>query len=102
MVTRAMKLPKLGWVVFRKARNGTEPPGRLLSVTVSRSPSGKYFASVVVENEVQEFLVTNNKIGIDLGIKDYAIFSDGTVIPNPKHLDNLLAKLRKAQKKAIP
>lgn len=99
MENRTIKLPKLGWVTFRKSKKWTKLPGKILNVTVSRTPSNKYFVSVLVETEVKELPVTNKKIGIDLGLKDYAILSDGTVYSNPKHLEKLLIKLKRLQRR---
>ena len=69
------------------------------SVTVSQTPSGKYFVSVLVSEEDKErFSKSNNEIGIDLGIKEFCITSDGEMIENPKYLRKSEKKLRKLQK----
>ena len=68
-------------------------------MTVSQNPSGKYFVSVLVYQEDKEKLpVNDNEIGIDLGIKEFAITSDGEMIENPKYLRKSEKKLRKLQK----
>lgn len=90
-----IKLPKLGWIRFAKSR---EVEGRILNVTIRRNPSGKYFVSILVETEVQELPKTNSAIGIDLGLKDFAILSDGTTYENPKFFRKLEEKLAKAQR----
>ncbi|GAA3333428.1 hypothetical protein GCM10020331_097420 [Ectobacillus funiculus] len=61
-----MKLPKLGWVRFANSR---EVHGRILNATVRRTPSGKYFVSLLVETEVQELSKTHSSVGIDVGLK---------------------------------
>src|SRR5699024_1057284 len=71
------KLPKLGLVRFSKRR---DVEGRILHTTVRRNPSGKYFISILVETEVQPMNKTEPSIGIDLGITDFAILSDGRKI----------------------
>ena len=76
-----MKLPKLGLVRFAKSR---EVKGRILNATVRRNPSGRYFVSLLVETEVQELPKTHSYIGMDVGLKDFAILSDGTTYKNPK------------------
>jgi len=57
----------------------------IINATVKRNPSGKYFVSIIVEAEVHELPKTNSSVGIDVGIKDFAILSDGTVFKNHKY-----------------
>jgi putative transposase len=90
-----MKLPKLGWVRFAKSR---EVEGRILNATIRRNPSGKYFVSLGVETEVAQLPKTGSAIGVDVGLKDFAILSDGTVYSNPKFFRTLEEKLAKAQR----
>lgn len=93
---RYIKLPKIGLIKIKKHRGFK---GIIKSVTVSKTPSDKYFVSVLVNCEEQEKLPqTNNEIGIDLGIKEFAITSDGEMISNPKYLRKSEEKLRKLQK----
>ncbi|WPZ16936.1 IS200/IS605 family element RNA-guided endonuclease TnpB [Geobacillus subterraneus] len=90
-----IKLPKLGFVRFAKSR---EVEGRILSATVRRNPSGKYVVSILVEAEVQELPKTGSAVGIDVGLKDFAVLSDGTKYENPKWFRQLEKKLAKAQR----
>jgi putative transposase len=90
-----IKLPKLGLVRFAKSR---EVEGRILSATIRRNPSGKYFVSILVETEVQELPKTNSAVGIDVGLKEFAILSDGTKYENPKWFRKLEEQLAKAQR----
>ena len=90
-----IKLPKLGWIRFAKSR---EVEGRILNVTIRRNPSGKYFVSILVETEVQELPKTDSAVGIDVGLKDFAILSDGTVYSNLKFFRRLEEKLAKEQR----
>lgn len=78
-----MKLPKLGWVKFAKSR---EVEGKILSATIRRNPSGKYFVSILCEmNDCPYVPVDKEKaMGIDLGLKDFAILSNGEKINAPK------------------
>src|SRR5699024_12338476 len=81
IIGNKIKLPKLGLVRFSKSR---DVEGRILHTTVRRNPSGKYFISILVETEVQPINQTETSIGIDLGITDLAILSDGRKIDNTK------------------
>lgn len=93
---RYIKLPKIGLVRVKKHRDFD---GLIKSVTVSQNPSGKYYVSVLVNQEDKEKLSkSNNEIGIDLGIKEFAITSDGEMIENPKYLKKSLDKLAKLQR----
>lgn len=91
-----IKLPKIGLVRVKKHRDFE---GIIKSVTVSKTPSGKYYVSVLVGCEEQEKLPkSENNIGIDLGIKEFCITSDGEMIENPKYLRKSEKRLRKLQK----
>lgn len=91
-----IKLPKIGLVKVKKHR---ELEGLIKSVTVSKVPSGKYFVSILVECEEQAKMTPLEKeIGIDLGIKEFCITSDGEMIENPKYLRKSEKRLRKLQK----
>ncbi|MEM1505361.1 IS200/IS605 family element RNA-guided endonuclease TnpB [Domibacillus sp. 8LH] len=90
-----MKLPKLGWVRFANSR---DVQGRILNATVRKSPSGKYFVSLLVETEVKDLPKTDSTVGIDVGLKDFAILSNGKVYKNPKFFRVLEEKLAKAQR----
>jgi len=96
IIGNKIKLPKLGWIRFAKSR---EVEGRILNATIRRNPSGKYFVSILVETEVQELPKTNSAVGIDVGLKDFAILSDRTKYENPKWLRKLERKLIREQRK---
>ena len=95
IIGNKIKLPKLGWIRFAKSR---EVEGRILNATIRRNPTGKYFISILVETEVQELPKTNSAVGIDVGLKEFAILSDGTIYSNPKFFRRLEEKLAKAQR----
>jgi putative transposase len=95
IVNNKIKLPKLGFVTFAKSR---EVEGRILNTTIRRNPSGKYFVSILVETEVEEQLKTGSSVGIDVGLKDFAILSDETVYRNPKFFRTLEKKVADAQR----
>src|SRR5690625_8023225 len=96
IIGNKIKLPKLGLVRFSKSR---DVEGRILHATVRRNPSGRYFISILVETEVQPLDKTETSIVIDLGITDFAIFSDGRKIGNNKITIKAEKKLNKAQRK---
>ena len=92
-----IKVPKLGKV---KIRDKIKPQGRILSATITQVSSGKYYISLCCTDvEVKKLESTNKNVGIDLGIKDFAITSDETLIENPKYLQKSLNKLAILQKK---
>ncbi|EEL13782.1 Transposase, IS605 OrfB [Bacillus cereus 95/8201] len=95
VVGNKIKLPKLGLIRFAKSR---EVKGRIVNATVRRNPSGSYFVSLLVETEIQELPKTHSYIGIDVGLKDFAILSDGKTYKNPKFFRLLEVKLAKAQR----
>lgn len=77
--------------------------GEIRNVTISRTPTGKYFASILVDNK-KEFpskkpIKENTAIGIDLGIKYFLVTSDGKEYDNPKFLRKAQSKLKFTQRK---
>lgn len=91
-----IKLPKIGLVKIKRHRAFE---GTIKSVTISETPSGKYYASVLVNQADKKKLSENEyAIGIDLGIKEFCITSDGEMIENPKYLRKSEKRLRKLQK----
>jgi len=70
--------------------------GKIKSVTISKTPSGKYWASVLTEREIEPLPTNSKVVGIDLGITTLATCSDGTTYPNIRPLKNLEVKLRRA------
>ena len=90
-----IKLPKLGFVKFKKSR---EIIGEIKSVTVSKNILGKYYISVLCETEIQKLPYSDSQVGIDLGIKEFCFTSNNTKVSNPKYLRNSEEKLKKIQK----
>lgn len=91
-----LKLPKLKSGV--RIVQHREFEGIIKSCTISQTPSGKYFASVLLETEIKELPEVENKVGIDLGLKEFAICSNGDRYANPKHLRKSEKRLKKLQK----
>ncbi len=93
---RYIKLPKLGMV---KTKNKLVPQGRILNATVSQEPDGKYYVSLCCkEVEMQTLQKTGQTVGVDLGLKEFCITSDGKKIENPRYLRKSLDKLVKLQR----
>jgi putative transposase len=95
VLDKHIKLPKLGLVRFAKSR---QVEGRIINATIRRNPSGKYFVSILAEVEVAQLPKTNSSTGVDLGLKDFAILSDGTKYKNNRYFKSLEQKLAKAQR----
>lgn len=96
-----VKVPKIGWVDICKNKT-FDFSCKYGTLTVSKDRCGDYWCSIVVY-DVEEKLKTKasleTAVGIDLGIKDYAILSDGTKYGNPKFLERGQEKLKKLQRK---
>ena len=73
--------------------------GRIGKVTISKTPSGKYFASVFTEEEYETpFEKTNKSVGVDLGLKDLLVTSEGETFKNNRHTRKYEHKLATAQR----
>ena len=72
--------------------------GEIKSVTVSKNPMGQYFVSVLVDTENIKLPKVDKKIGVDVGLKEFAICSDGYIEHNPKYLRKSAKRLAKLQK----
>lgn len=72
--------------------------GDFRSVTVSKTPTNKYYVSILVKTNVDLPPITGKSVGIDLGLKDLFIFSNGDVVNNPRWFRENQSKLAKAQK----
>lgn len=90
-----IKLPKLKWIKCKLHRKFT---GKILSSTISQVPSGKYYVSFNVECEHKELPETNKSIGLDLGVSDLLITSNGEIFKNNKLTYKYEKKLAKLQR----
>lgn len=72
--------------------------GVIKSATISMTPTGKYYVSILCETEITPLSKTDSSVGIDLGISDFAILSTGEKIGNERFLKQLSDKLAKEQK----
>ena len=93
--TGRVKLPKLKEVRTKLHRNFS---GQIKSATVSQVPSGEYYVSILVETEHEEIQHTKQNIGLDLGIKELCITSDGRKYENPKTIKKYERKLTRLQR----
>ena len=91
-----IKLPKLKSMI--KIKQHRQFNGLIKSCTMSQVPSGKYYISILVDTEIIKLPETDNKIGVDLGVKEFAITSDEEFFSNPKHLKKSEKRLAKLQK----
>ena len=90
-----VKLPKIGWV---KVKIHRQPKGLIKSATISKTATGKYFISILCEEEILPLPKTKSSLGIDLGLEHFVILSTGEKVDNPKFLTSLSKKLAKEQK----
>ena len=96
VVGNCVQLPKLGLV---KCRVSKKVKGRILSATVSQNPSGKYFVSLCCTDvEIDPLPSTGAVVGLDVGLKSFAITSDGVEYPNHKFLIKSQKKLARLQR----
>lgn len=99
--TSTLSIPKISDIPIRLCRKFE---GKIKTVTISKTPTGKYFASILVDNEesLPEKPSINPKktIGIDIGIKSFAVTSDGRFFEPNRYLKNSLERLKCLQRRA--
>ena len=95
--SRYITIPKVGMLRFRD-KNDFSNILKIYNITISKTTSGKYYASISAEVNITAFEKTNQNIGIDLGLKDFVIFSSGIKIDNPRILKGLECKYRRLAK----
>ena len=96
-----VKIPKIGWVKLCKNK-AFDLSMKYGTLTVSKDKCGDYWCSIVVydvEEKPKTKVLIDKSVGIDLGIKDYAILSDGTKYGNPKFLEKGQKRLKMLQRK---
>lgn len=94
--SNSIRIPKLGFI---KCKISREVKGRILSATISKAPSGKYFVALCCTDvEIEPLAQTYNAVGIDLGIKALVVTSDGITYQNHKFLAKSQKKLAKLQR----
>lgn len=92
-----IKVAKIGVIKFFKGHN-KQIKGKIKSYTISHTSTDRYFISVLYETDEKAKLNNNKSVGIDVGIKDFAVLSDGKVFESQKYLKSNLKKLRVLQR----
>lgn len=98
--THYVKLPKIGGVKFGK---GKVFNGKIGTCTVSKTPTGKYYISILVDDGIpipeKAPIANETSVGIDVGIKDFAVLSNGQVYSNPKYFEKDEKRLKVLQRR---
>ena len=92
-----IKIPKIGWIKFRDKYKFNNLI-KIYNITISKNSSGKYFASILAKVDIETFAKTKKSCGIDLGLKNFCILSNGIKFNNPKFLVNNQKQLKILQK----
>src|SRR5579885_3774218 len=95
---KAIQLPRLGRLRLKEKDYLPTQGVKILSATVSEE-AGHWYVSVQVAEEREVPVNTGPVVGVDLGLKALATLSDGTVIPNPRHLKARLKKLKRLHRR---
>jgi len=95
VIGNTVQLPKLGLVKFAKSREVT---GQIINAAIRRNPAGKYFVAILVDTPIVHLPEVKQIVGIDLGVKDFAILSTGEKVANPKHYRQEEVRLVRLQK----
>lgn len=89
-----IKIPVIGWIKFFSNRIFE---GKTGTVTISKSSTGKFYASILVDDGIplpNKFVIdSDTTVGVDVGIKDFAVLSNGQVFGNPKYLESSQKRL---------
>ena len=100
LVEKKIKLPKLGFVTIRGYRKKEKIDGRIIHATVTKESTNRYYVSVVVEEEqqIKDKIVPKTIVGLDLGVKDLVITSDGEKYDNKKIMMKYEKRIKKMQR----
>lgn len=94
-----IKVPKFGLIKFRNYNHIDWSKVHIYNITIKKTRTNKYFASLCAEIEEPKYIVHKfNACGFDLGLKDFAVFDSGEVIENPKYYKNTEQKIKKTQR----
>ena len=93
---RYISIPKCPRIRIKKHRDFI---GTIKSITVSRTTDNKYYISLLVESEIKPLKESNRTIGLDLGLKDLIVDSNGHKYKNHKYLTKSQSKLAREQRK---
>jgi len=97
-------LVKDGKILIPKFKDGIkvnldkrEIKGKVGKMNITKTPTGKYYVSIFTEQEIEQLPKTNKKVGIDLGLKNFVITSDGIKYKNNRYTKKYSRQLKKAQ-----
>lgn len=94
-----IKVPKLGSIKFRNYNGIDWSKVHIYNITIKKTPTNKYFASLCCEIHSQDYIEPKfDACGFDLGLKDFAIFDSGEVIENPKYYKKIEYRIKKTQR----
>ncbi|GHV60773.1 transposase [Bacteroidia bacterium] len=91
-----IRLEKIGWVKLVESQKINED-ATYKSVTVSKNKANQYYVSVLVDTHIEQLPKTDKTVGIDLGLKEFAVTSDNVHIDNPHFLRENQAKIKRLQ-----
>ena len=94
---KMIRIPKIGWIKFRDKTNFKDLT-KINNITISKTSSGKYFASIAAEVDIKAFTKTKKSCGVDLGLKDFCILNNGIKFVNPRFLAKNKKRLKLLQK----
>jgi putative transposase len=96
-----VKLPKIGWVKLCKNQTFDQSLVRQGTTTVHKDKCGAYWVSIIIDDKKElppkTKVEEQSTVGIDLGIKDFIVLSDGTKVSNPKYYECSMRKLKRIQ-----
>lgn len=92
-----------GKIIIPKFRDGIkvklhrEVKGKIGKMSITKTPTGKYYVSIFTEQQIEDLPKTNKQVGVDLGLKDFVITSDNKKFKNNRYTKKYAKKLKKAQ-----
>ena len=97
IIENKIKIPKLKtFIKFKKHRN---IEGKIKSISIAITPSGKYYLNILVDKDIYSLPKTNKIIAIDMGLTDFIVTSENQAIKNPKHFKKLERRLKLWQRR---
>ena len=101
LINKKIKLPKLGLVDIRGYRNLEVINGKIMNVCVVKETTGKYYCNVLYDmiETTQEKVNPKWMVGIDLGVKDLVVTSNGEKFSNPKEIKRFEKRIKRLQRK---
>ena len=101
LVNKKIKLPKLGLVDIKGYRNLNVINGKIINATVVKETTGKYYVNVLynVIDIIEEKVKPKWVVGIDLGVKDLVVTSNGEKYKNPKEIKRFEKRIKRLQRK---